>query len=71
MNFLSVKEAGALLGISTQTVRYLARHKRIPAGKLGRVWRFEKNDLENGVRSQYTKMLEVPDEPASGIPDGN
>lgn len=52
-NFLTVDQAAEMLGLNTETIRYLARNKRIPAGKLGRVWRFNKADMEEFLRKQY------------------
>jgi excisionase family DNA binding protein len=50
---LNVDQAADFLGISTETIRILARNKRIPAAKIGRLWRFSEQDLTNFIRSQY------------------
>ena len=50
---LDVDKAAEFLGVSTETIRILARNKRIPAGKIGRQWRFQQEDLIAFVRSQY------------------
>lgn len=50
---MSIEDAASFLGMSTETVRYLARSKRIPAGKIGRKWRLNKEDLEKFLREQY------------------
>lgn len=50
---LDVEKAANFLGVSTETIRILARNKRIPAAKVGRLWRFNEDDLINFVRSQY------------------
>jgi excisionase family DNA binding protein len=50
---MSIEEAAKYLGMSEETVRYLARSKRIPAGKIGRKWRLNKADLEAFLRGQY------------------
>lgn len=50
---LDVEKAAEFLGVSTETIRILARNKRIPAAKIGRLWRFNEEDLINFVRSQY------------------
>ncbi len=50
---MSIEEASKYLGMSEETVRYLARSKRIPAGKIGRKWRLNKADLEAFLREQY------------------
>jgi excisionase family DNA binding protein len=50
---LDVEKAADFLGVSTETIRILARNKRIPAAKVGRLWRFNEEDLIKFVRSQY------------------
>jgi excisionase family DNA binding protein len=50
---MSVYEAALYLGLSTFSLRKLAREKRIPAGKIGRQWRFSKEDLDGFLRGQY------------------
>lgn len=50
---MSVVEAAAYLGVSPFSLRKLAREKRIPAGKIGRQWRFSKEDLDGFLRGQY------------------
>jgi excisionase family DNA binding protein len=64
---MSIEEASKYLGMSCETVRYLARSKRIPGGKIGRKWRFNKTDLESFLREQYV----TPQTAASAVPDGN
>lgn len=53
---LDVDKAADFLGVSTETIRILARNKRIPAGKIGRQWRFQQEDLIEFVRSQYAPV---------------
>lgn len=43
--FINVFEASALLGVHDQTLRKLARQKRIPAFKVGKEWRFRREAL--------------------------
>lgn len=50
---MSIFEAAKYLGVSVFSLRKLAREKRIPAGKVGRQWRFHKEDLDNFLREQY------------------
>ena len=50
---MSIFEAAQYLGISVFSLRKLAREKRIPAGKVGRQWRFRKEDLDSFLKSQY------------------
>lgn len=50
---MSIFEAAEYLGISVFSLRKLARDKKIPSGKVGRQWRFRKDDLDDFLRSQY------------------
>jgi excisionase family DNA binding protein len=50
---MSIFEAAEYLGVSVFSLRKLAREKKIPAGKVGRQWRFRKDDLDSFIRSQY------------------
>jgi len=50
---LDVDKAADFLGVSTETIRILARNGKIPAAKIGRQWRFQQDDLINFLRSQY------------------
>jgi excisionase family DNA binding protein len=50
---MSIVEAAEYLGISVFSLRKLSREKRIPAGKVGRQWRFHREDLDEFLRSQY------------------
>ena len=50
---MSIFEAAEYLGISVFSLRKLAREKRIPCGKVGRQWRFRKDDIDSFLQSQY------------------
>lgn len=50
---MSIFEAAQYLGISVFSLRKLARLRRIPSGKVGRQWRFRKEDLDEFLRNQY------------------
>lgn len=50
---MSVREAAKYLGLSEFSIRQLARGKKIPAGKIGRQWRFRKEDLDSFLLNQY------------------
>lgn len=63
---MSIEEASKYLGMSEETVRYLARSKRIPAGKFGRKWRLNKDDLDSFLRVQYDNPSD-----ATAIPNGD
>ena len=55
---MSIFEAAKYLGISVFSLRKLARESRLPAGKVGRQWRFRQEDLDTFLKKQY-----------GGIPD--
>lgn len=50
---MSIHEAAAYLGLSIFSIRRLAREKKIPSGKVGRQWRFRKEDLDEFLKGQY------------------
>jgi len=50
---MSIFEAAEYLGVSVFSLRKLAREKKLPAGKVGRQWRFKKDDLDHFIRDQY------------------
>lgn len=50
---MSIFDAAEYLGISVFSLRKLARLRRIPSGKVGRQWRFRKEDLDEFLRDQY------------------
>jgi excisionase family DNA binding protein len=56
---MSIFEAATYLGVSVFSLRKLARESRIPAGKVGRQWRFSKEDLDAFLREQYGTKKEA------------
>lgn len=50
---MSIFDAAKYLGISVFSLRKLAREQRIPAGKVGRQWRFRQDDLDKFLKQQY------------------
>ena len=57
---MSIFEAAEYLRISVFSLRKLAREKRIPSGKVGRQWRFRKEDLDAFLLNQYGAADEQP-----------
>jgi excisionase family DNA binding protein len=49
---MSTKEATLYLGIHRCTLTTLAKHKKIPAVKIGRGWRFMKHLLDRWIEDQ-------------------
>ena len=50
--YLSVSETATYLGLSPKTIYAWAEKGAIPAYKVGRVWRFDKTDVDDFVRGQ-------------------
>lgn len=44
--YLSLKEVGALLGLSDATIRRRLKDGTLPAAKIGGVWRVRRADLD-------------------------
>lgn len=47
--YISLKGAAEYLGVSTKVLYEWAAQKRIPAYKLGRLWRFDLKELDTFV----------------------
>lgn len=50
-NWLNVEETSSYLGISTSKLYSLAQQGRIPGHRLGKVWRFNKEDLDSWIKA--------------------
>lgn len=50
---MNVFEAAKYLGLSVAGIRKLARASKIPAGKIGQQWRFDKGALDAFLKNQY------------------
>ena len=64
---LDAQEAAAYLRINVQTIRRLAREKRLPGFRVGSVWRFKKRSLDRWAELQHARptrrsILVVDDE---------
>ena len=59
-SIMSIADASKFLGVSVHSVRHLARNGQLPAAKIGRCWRFYKEDLESFIRSQYRTYVQEP-----------
>ena len=49
--WLSVEEIAAHLGVKRDTVYKWIDRKRLPAHKVGRLWKFRRDDVDNWVTS--------------------
>lgn len=52
-NLMDVQEAATYVGLSTFTVRRLAKQGALPAAKIGRAYRFKRDDIDSYLRTQY------------------
>lgn len=49
--WLSVEEISKYIGVSTDTVyRWIDKH-RMPAHRMGRLWKFKKNEIDEWVKA--------------------
>lgn len=49
--WLSISEISQYLGVSNDTVYKWIEHKELPAHKVGRLWKFKKDEVDEWVRS--------------------
>lgn len=52
-DIMSVTEAAEFLGVSTFTLRAYAKKGLVPAARIGRLWKFNRPDLIEYIKSQY------------------
>lgn len=52
-NLMDVNEAAAYVRLSTFTVRRLAKQGVLPAAKIGRAYRFNRDDIDSYLRANY------------------
>ena len=52
---MTIDEVAAYMQVSRFTVYRLAKERLIPGTKIGRQWRFQKEDIDQWVRAQYRK----------------
>ena len=51
--YVSLKDAAIYLGLSPKTLYEWVTYKKLPAYKLGRVWRFDRRELDTFIHSRY------------------
>ncbi|NQV34263.1 MAG: helix-turn-helix domain-containing protein [Phycisphaeraceae bacterium] len=49
--WLSVEEIAIHLGVKRDTIYKWLQHNRIPAHKVGRLWKFDTQEIDSWVRS--------------------
>jgi len=60
-SFLSPIQVAEIFQVPIRTVHALARAKKIPALKIGRLWRFREHDIRIWIERQYGKPPEFPE----------
>jgi len=58
---MDVSDASAYFGLSEYTVRKMARDGIIPAAKVGRGYRFRKDDIDSFLQQQYKTLQHQPE----------
>lgn len=53
--WLSVDEIAAHLGVSRDTVYRWIDHRGLPAHKVGRLWKFKKDEIDEWVRAAHAE----------------
>ncbi len=53
---MNISQVATYLGMGAENVRYLARNHRIPAAKVGRVWRFSKPAIDDFINKQFNEQ---------------
>jgi len=56
---MNIEEASKYLGLSVHSTGYLVRNNQLPGAKVGRGWRFMKEDLDLFIRNQYRSEMKV------------
>lgn len=49
--WLSVEEIGAHLGVSKETIYRWLEKKKMPAHRVGRLWKFKASDIDQWVKN--------------------
>jgi PTS system nitrogen regulatory IIA component len=66
-DILTIEEVARYLRVSERTIYDWAQKGEIPAGKIGTVWRFKKNEIEKWVNSRLSVRESDTDEVHPGI----
>ena len=61
-DILTIEEVAKYLRVSERTVYDWAQKGEIPAGKIGTVWRFKKQEIENWVNARLSSQSQKPAE---------
>lgn len=58
--FWSVDEVSGYLGVKRDTVYKWIGRRKLPAHKLGRLWKFRKEEVDNWVASEQSSSRAAP-----------
>ena len=50
-NWIGIEEAAKYMGVTKETIRNWIKKTDIPAHKIGKLWRFQKSELEKWIKS--------------------
>lgn len=57
--WLSVEEIAAYMGVKRDTVYKWITRKDLPAHKVGRLWKFRKEEVDEWIRQDSTRQKEA------------
>ena len=57
--WLSMDEIGEYLGVKRDTISKWIKDKNMPAVKIGRSWKFKKDEVDEWVRNGYAAEAQV------------
>ena len=66
---LTLPEVAAYLKVTERTIYRLAGAKKIPAFKVGGVWRFSRADIDQWIKQQSTDELDTRDNSGGATED--
>ncbi|MBI1953033.1 MAG: helix-turn-helix domain-containing protein [Candidatus Omnitrophica bacterium] len=52
---MTIEEVAAYMQVSRFTVYRLAKERSMPATRIGRQWRFQKEEIDRWMREQYQR----------------
>ena len=50
-NYISIEDAAEYLGVKPSTIRTWIKTKKMPAHKVGKLWKFKKSELDEWIDS--------------------
>ena len=70
-HLFSLHEISIYLSLSHKTLYIWAEEGKIPAYKLGRIWRFDKNEIDNFVRNNSNIQNGSSHQQNGNVPKGH